>query len=82
MEIITPELIFNKDGNRRISQSQELMDTPRRIERQVTDHVGSLIVLSNLIAGGREEGEQYLVFRMLCLDPLNHRSALLKLSQR
>ena len=80
MQVVAPKLIFDENGHGRIRQVQELLHTSRGIKGQVTNHVRPRIVLPHLIAGGREEGQQDLIFRMSGADLLDHGPSLLKLA--
>ena len=82
VEVVVPEFILDEEGHHRSDRAQEAAGIAHRVERQVADDVGALIVFSHLVARGREEGKQDFVFGMGGADALHQRAPLLKLSKR
>ena len=50
MQIVIPELILDKERHDRTYQTQETNGIDGSVQRQIADDVGSLIVLTHLIA--------------------------------
>ena len=81
VKVVVPELILDEEGHDRPDRPQETAGIADGVERQVADDVGTLVVLTHLIARRREEGEQNLVLRMVATELLHERTALLELAQ-
>ena len=82
MQIVVPEFVLDEESHDRTNGAQEAAGIGHGVDGQVGDDVGTLVVLSHLIARGREEGEQNLVFGMLQADALDDRTSLLELAKR
>ena len=80
-EEIEPVLILDKDGKGRLQSSYELLCIARRICRQVHDGICSSIILSDFIAGRREESEEDIGSGVQVVQCLYDRSALFKFPQ-
>ena len=80
--VVEPELILDEECHLGTHKVEETIDIAGRVERQVTYHIGPLIVLAHLVARGREEGEQYLVLRILATEAFHQGAPLLKLAKR
>ena len=82
VQIVEPELILYEKGHHRPDGSQEANGMQTSVERQIADDIGSLVILSHLVARGREESKQYLVFGMFSAQLFHQWTALFKLTQR
>ena len=82
MQVVVPELILDEERHHRAHRAQEAAGVAHGVERQVAHDVGARIVLPHLIARGREERKQDLVFGMDLAQTLHERTPLLELSQR
>ena len=78
---IGPELVFNEEGLLNLYGVQEPVNVYRSIKRYVTYYVGSLVVLTDLISGRREEGKQYPALGMFVVDSFYKRTSLLEFTQ-
>ena len=81
-QIILPELVLDEERHAGTGQVHETPDVTRCVKRQVTHHVGSLVILPYLVARRREERQQQLILRMQPTDFLHQRTPLLELAQR
>ena len=81
VKIVIPKLILDEESHHRPHQSQEAYGIYGGVERQVAYYVGTLVILAHLIARRGEEGQEYLVFRMLLAQTLNNGASLFKLSE-
>ena len=79
-QISRPELILDKYRHRGIKNMQEVTSVALGSKWQIHHLVRILIILPQLIAGRREESQQYLKVRFLLFQLLYNRSSLLKLS--
>ena len=61
VHVVVPELILDEERHHRSDGTQETACVAHRVERQVTHDVGSLVVLTHLIARGREERKQNFI---------------------
>jgi hypothetical protein len=50
MQVVIPELILDEESHHRTYSPQETPGVGDGIQRQITDDIGSLVVLSHLIA--------------------------------
>ena len=81
-QVIPPELVLDKDRCDGTCQLEETVHAPRRVEREIANHVRPCVMLAHLVARGREERQQQFVLRIGCFDLLHHGTALLELAQR
>ena len=81
MQVVIPELILDEIGLDRTYDPQESAGVGNRVERQVADDVGSLVVLAHLVAAGREERQQDFILRVVAPQLFHEWSSLLKLTQ-
>ena len=79
-DIVAPEFVLNKVGFFRTSHAHKLESIERSVEGEIAHHIGPGIVFTHLITRGREEGEQYFLFRMLTAKPFHERTTLFKLA--
>ncbi len=79
---VGPIFILYEESHLWTNESEEAHHITRRIEWQIANDVSSRIILTHLIARGREEGKQNLVFRMLTTETLHQGASLFKLTQR
>ena len=61
---VQPVFVFDEDGHVGMCGIEETACVSRGVERQVEDVVGALVVLSDFVTRGGEEGQQDLVFGM------------------
>ena len=55
VQVVVPKLVLDEKGHHGAHQPQETAGVERRVERQVTNNVGSFVVLSHLVARRREK---------------------------
>ena len=82
MQIIIPEFILDKESHHRAHCAEETAGIGDSVQRQIGDNVSPFVVLTHLIAGGREERQQNLILWMLTAKLLHQRAALFELTQR
>ena len=82
MQVVGPELILDEERHDRSHRTQETAGIADGVDRQIAHDVGSLVVLSHLVARRREECKQNLVLWMVAADAFHERATLLKLTQR
>ena len=80
-QVVFPELVFYKESHTRTGQFHKPTGIGRRIQRQVTYHIGPLIILPHLVSRRREESLQNLIVRITFPDFFNQRPALFEFSQ-
>ncbi len=81
MQVVIPELVFDEERHHRMDGPQETTGISDGIQGKVADDIRSLIILTDLITGGREEREEDLVLRMLLAQLFHQGTALLELTQ-
>ena len=82
LEVVEPEVVFDKEGNVGVHQLHQPSCVALGIWRQIDDDVGLIVVLPYLEAGGREECENDFVFGMQLAELLYDRSGLLEFAER
>ncbi len=80
-EVVVPEFVFDEEDRVGIDVEDETSHVARRVHGQVADGVGQCVVLSYLVARGREEGHQHLMVGMASAILFEHGPGLLKLTQ-
>lgn len=65
MQVVIPELVFDEERHHRMDGPQETAGVGDGVQGKVADDIRSLIILTDLITGGREEREEDLVLRVL-----------------
>ena len=79
---VEPVFVFDEDCDFGTGDVEEPAGVARRVERQVEDVVGALVVLADLVARGREEGDEDLVFGTGLTDLFDDGASLLELPER
>ena len=79
---VEPVFVFDEDGNFGMRRIEEPPGIARRVERQVEDIVGTLVVLADFVTRRREEGQQDLVLGMSLAEMFDDGASLLELSER
>ena len=81
VQVVVPELVFHKED----FVGVDFLDKPPHIARcvhgQIAYRIGLGIVLANLVARGREEGDKHLAVRVPLAVGLKHRPCLLELAK-
>ena len=81
VQVVVPELVLDEERHHGTDSPQEAARIGNRVERQVADDVGSLVVLAHLVAAGREERQQDFILRVVASQLFHEWSSLLKLTQ-
>ena len=81
MQVVIPELVFDEECHHRMDGPQETAGIGDGVQGKVADDIRSLIILTDLITGGREERQEDLVLRVLLAQLLHQGAALLELTQ-
>ena len=81
LEHVAPELILHEEHLLWLNDIDELHCLRLLVIRQVTDDIGTLVVLPHLITRRAEEGEQNLVFRIFLAKLLDERTTLFEFAK-
>ena len=82
MKVVIPEFVLDEERHLRTDGTQEAACIGNSVQRQISDNVGTFVVLPHLIAGWREECQEYLVFGMVTTQLFHQWASLFKLSER
>ena len=82
VDVVAPEFIFDEKHRLGTRQTHELAGVGRRVEGEVTHHIGHLVVLPHLIARGREESEENFGFGVFAAQAFHEGAPLFKLAER
>ena len=78
---VEPVFVFDEDCDFGAGGVEEPAGVARRVEGQVEDVVGALVVLADLIARGREEGDEDFVFGIVLANSFDDGTPLLELPE-
>ena len=82
VQVVVPELVLDKESHHWTNRTKETSSISDCVEWQIGDNVGTLIVLSNLVARRREERKKNLVLRMILAQLFHQRATLFELTKR